>query len=614
MLFPWWIKYPNSNNEILNLDWLEYTVKHLSEEVKNFINLNTIKYADPILWDITRQYEANTVVVDGRTGNAYISTRAVPSGVQLNRTEYWTQIYNYADVVDTLREQIAHNEGESTTATIAYSVNDLVFVGGELYRVIAPMIAGDSFVVNSNVEKTTIENELERLHANIGNEAAARNNADILLQTNIDNEAIARVNADTQLQTNIDNEATARANADTDLGQRITDEATARANADTALDVRITANTNRLNNIGYINVKDYGVVGDGVTDDTTAIQTVLDDHPDSTIYFPTGIYKISNELTGNDVNIVGDGQQTSILLFTSATNGLNLTQRDEGSYSDTISIHDISICNDNLNGQTALTINGALLGDRWQVSPIIYNTYIGQYNADSFSGGWNIGLYLLNCNGASVHDCTIKGLIATSEPDYKSEYGVVIESISEPHGTDFMFNNVIISMFINGIKSTVFEGLSLVNSRILGANIGVHILSTLPYPLIMINSTHINASQYCVKANTIKEVLIENCDFYIQNALSNDSWGVDVLNVTHSIINGCSFNNLSNKNMFGIQLEGVSTYCILSSNVFNNQDSGTITFAIHLGTSTSNNLVNGNIIKSHLIYDGGTDNTKVNNV
>lgn len=205
MLFPWWIKYPNSNNEILNLDWLEYTVKHLSEEVKNFINLNTIKYADPILWDITMQYEANTVVVDGRTGNAYISTRAVPSGVQLNRTEYWTQIYNYADVVDTLREQIAHNEGESTTATIAYSVNDLVFVGGELYRVIAPMIAGDSFVVNSNVEKTTIENELERLQTNIGNEATARNNADILLQTNIDNEAIARANADNALRTEINN-------------------------------------------------------------------------------------------------------------------------------------------------------------------------------------------------------------------------------------------------------------------------------------------------------------------------------------------------------------------------------------------------------------------------
>ena len=141
MFFPWWIKYPNVNNEIQNLDWLEYTVKHLAKEVSEFINLNTIKYADPILWNITSQYESNTVVVDGQTGNAYISTKAVPSGVQLNRTEYWTQIYNYADELEKLRKQIAHDEGESTTATRSYAINDLVFSNGVLYRVI-------SFVLN----------------------------------------------------------------------------------------------------------------------------------------------------------------------------------------------------------------------------------------------------------------------------------------------------------------------------------------------------------------------------------------------------------------------------------------------------------------------------------
>ena len=169
-LFPWWIKYPNVNNEIQNLDWLMYTVKHLSKEVKEFINLNTIKYADPILWDITRQYEANTVVVDGQTGNAYISTQAVPSGVHLNRTDYWTQIYNYADALEDLRNQIATDEGNTSTASKSYAVGELVFVNELLYRVIAPMIAGDSFVVDSNIEKTTIEIEMYRLFNIINNE------------------------------------------------------------------------------------------------------------------------------------------------------------------------------------------------------------------------------------------------------------------------------------------------------------------------------------------------------------------------------------------------------------------------------------------------------------
>ncbi len=47
---------------------------------------------------------------------------------------------------------------------------------------------------------------------------------------------------------------------------------------------------------GYINVKMAGVVGDGVTDDTQAIQDVIDDNPNTTIYFPDGTYLISSHI------------------------------------------------------------------------------------------------------------------------------------------------------------------------------------------------------------------------------------------------------------------------------------------------------------------------------
>ena len=162
-LIPWWINYPNVNDEIMNLDWLLKVTNSNTEKISNFINLNTIKYADPILWNITSQYEANTIVVDGQTGNAYISVKPVPSGVSLNREEYWTQIYNYANIVDTLIEQITFNEGDTTTATKPFEVGDLVFINGLLYRVIAPMIAGDSFVIDSNIKKVTMEELLGNL-------------------------------------------------------------------------------------------------------------------------------------------------------------------------------------------------------------------------------------------------------------------------------------------------------------------------------------------------------------------------------------------------------------------------------------------------------------------
>ena len=48
---------------------------------------NTFNYADPINWNITTQYASNTVVVDAKSGTAYISLEPVPSGVYFSNTK-----------------------------------------------------------------------------------------------------------------------------------------------------------------------------------------------------------------------------------------------------------------------------------------------------------------------------------------------------------------------------------------------------------------------------------------------------------------------------------------------------------------------------------------------
>lgn len=64
-----------------------------------------------------------------------------------------------------------------------------------------------------------------------------------------------------------------------------------------------------LKNRTIVNVLDYGIVGDGKTDNYEAIQNLIDNvNEGSTIYFPKGVYCISKGLvtSNKNVNIVGE--------------------------------------------------------------------------------------------------------------------------------------------------------------------------------------------------------------------------------------------------------------------------------------------------------------------
>lgn len=55
-----------------------------------------------------------------------------------------------------------------------------------------------------------------------------------------------------------------------------------------------------------VSVKDFGAVGDGVADDTVAIQAAVDANPGGLIFFPPGTYKINTRIVITDDNTVID--------------------------------------------------------------------------------------------------------------------------------------------------------------------------------------------------------------------------------------------------------------------------------------------------------------------
>lgn len=276
---------PYTNFHDLNLDWIIEVLNEFNTKLTNFVSLATIKYADPIQWDITSQYEANTVVVDSR-GNAYLSVQPVPSGVSLDRTEFWTKIGNFDELwADVKRAITPNDEGHSPTATAARAVNDLVWVNGALVRVTRAMIAGDAYVPGSNCVSSSTNEVLHYLitafNEGLRAEQTAREDADNQLQTAIEAEQTARENADNGLQNSIDQ-----------LQQ----------------DVK--------NVLDYANVKSYGAKGDGTADDTIAFSKAIASGKDLFIpdgeYIITGAINIGSPLMTSKAIVVASGVMLTI--------------------------------------------------------------------------------------------------------------------------------------------------------------------------------------------------------------------------------------------------------------------------------------------------------------
>ena len=152
-------EYPYTDFHELNLSWVIKELRSFATTLEQFVSINALKYADPIQWDITRQYEKNTIVIDPQSGTAYLSVQAVPSGVALTNEDYWTVVFNLEQFVTKTNNNLTVRVEESATlnATFATPINHWVIWNSVLYRAIANIIPGDQYVIGSNIIEFTVE-------------------------------------------------------------------------------------------------------------------------------------------------------------------------------------------------------------------------------------------------------------------------------------------------------------------------------------------------------------------------------------------------------------------------------------------------------------------------
>ena len=254
--------FPYTNFHELNMDWILKVLKEIETTIDQFVSLNIIKYADPIQWDITRQYPKNTIVIDPISGTAYISVDNVPQGVALSNTDYWSVVFDLGRFI-TLASQnfaVSYEPVLTTTATMPTAEGGWIVWNSLLYEALNDIHIGDRYVEDGNIKKTPVEVFFNRLKAELNTEILNRGAADTALGARIDQEILDRVSADTALGARIDQEILDRESADRTLQGNIDTEAQARQDAinaeantrnqaDSQLDNRITQIANSLSNV-----------------------------------------------------------------------------------------------------------------------------------------------------------------------------------------------------------------------------------------------------------------------------------------------------------------------------------------------------------------------------
>jgi hypothetical protein len=356
-----------------------------------------------------------------------------------------------------------------------------------------------------------------------------------------------------------------------------------------------------------VSVKDFGAVGDGVADDTAAIQAALST-AHVAIYMPAGRYKLTSSLSrSGHTYLYGDGLGASVLEF-NGNFGFVYTGGDGG---DNYDMKHIVL--ENLAFECTVKNTGALFDASWtdgiggtSKSIAIENC---EFTGTSSSGGFAHGIRLTNARNVRIDNVRIAGDRDAAPVD--SANGLTLVG-GNPNGApaEIFIDALQVFYCQNGVSiSGWVEGLYIDKSSFIACYRGVSASTTpLGRPLLFVTNTHF--------ATSVQGVL--NTGFVQVKICLNSFYCLDV-DGTASLYSGVQLNASGSKqdslisgNDFQAIYDPGSTYAIVINN-----DSGFLentvvsdnTFnAFDIGVQLASGTAGVKILDSNIFYNCGINN------
>jgi parallel beta-helix repeat protein len=352
-------------------------------------------------------------------------------------------------------------------------------------------------------------------------------------------------------------------------------------------------------------VKAYGAVGDGSTDDTTAVQAAFTAVATTggVVYFPPGDYKITTKLTitNRPVAIVGEGQGISTITKYTTDDLIDYNTND---INDTFAVVGLSL-------YTTKTAGGDAINAFWPASAsssfsnlYIHDVEIGPTPATAATNYWTNGIVVSDAWNGDVIAYQYRG----KTNDYTSTSGITVSGNSN----GVLLHNVNINFVNTGILFNDNANTTTVSSSFVSGNTGIHYAflgEEFHNNIIDSDLTGVQYGIYCSKAsraaisgNIIQKAAASSSDF---EGISLNS-SSDELRITNNYIRGTGSGGTEN----GIVVADGSNN-LIANNIIEDQ-----TLGVDLQASATDNLIMGNLginIVTNLVTDAGTNNiTKEN--
>ena len=362
-----------------------------------------------------------------------------------------------------------------------------------------------------------------------------------------------------------------------------------------------------------VNVKDFGAVGDGVTNDTAAIQAAITFGAvnNKAVYLPSGDFICSNKITTSNGSLVvfGDGINVTKVIFTSTNGGFDFNLISQGANRPP---EQLSFSNLTLESNAA--VSSAALSATW-------STY--QPNAQGQVWINNLNITRKNdgtgsfVNAIQLNKCVvahIKNVVIVGDDNRVSDVAINLIDCIGIQLFNVEVNRYNTAASINKVSALQTEGIVFNSCSLYDVCKGIYVNKAIAISII---NTHININgplvEYCISFTECQQSYIgDGCLFYT-GGLESDPINQDcikLLNSNNNIITSCAIWSVRPaSSRFGLVL----TNC--SSNLITNNTFVSYPQSIFIASGVYNTITNNvlNTTSNNTITNSGTNTFITNN-